>query len=202
MNGRDKLCLMMTASEMAKKRWLNVSAAERSAHARKAVEAREQKRARERASEASRIPESIAREFEFAARMHQHERYAYARLGYRFGLRHLVDQAARERAIRSLKEKGQIVGARAFVPRYKIPEWEKATLSALQAPLLDKLALDRAKLVNWNDRNAPAALRAIFKDPGIAALIPRAHAHGFLSGLRAGALGEALRYQLARQKIG
>jgi hypothetical protein len=189
----------MTAREMAKRRWRNVSAEDRSAHGKKTVEARKTKAANSHASEVAnakaRISEAIKSLLFYAA--HENTSRAYYELGYRLGVAQL-DEASRNRAIQSLekKEHNQL-----YEYGRRLSDWERGTLDALRQAQVERLAMGRDKLAGWNNRRPSASLREIFKDSAIIALIPRSRHYVFLSGFRAGALGEGMRYHRPRKIV-
>jgi hypothetical protein len=117
---------------------------------------------------------------------------AYYGLGYRLGIA-LLTKAARTRVIRSLESKGEYwQGIR--IERH-LSESETRTLAAMVAAPLDRLALDRTKLANWDGKKASTSLRAILKDPALVLLIPCLRHHVFLLGLHTGASGDAISYR-------
>jgi hypothetical protein len=185
------------AQELGRRRWSGVSAEARSIHAKLAVNAREEKRSRERANARARIPENIETLLADAARDDEYERSAYYVCGYRLGVAQL-DQSSRNRVIRVLQRERR-------EQFYQLNKWQREALVAMRAELhkepVERLALDRAKLIGWNGRRASTSLRAIFKDPAIAVAIPRPRHYLFLAGLRAGAAGEAMRYHQPRVRF-
>lgn len=184
------------AQELGRKRWSGVSAEARSSHAKMAVNAREEKRARERAVAKARIPDSLEILLAKAARDDLYKPSAYYELGYRLGVTQL-SEASRNRLIRTLARR-----RRELLYIGHLRSWRgiavESTLSAMPGAQVERLELDLAKLTSWDDRRASTSLRAILRDPAIVAAIPRSRHHQFLAGLRAGAAGEAMRYHRPR----
>ena len=163
-----------------------VSARKREAHAKMAVNAREERRARERAAAKARIPEGIAALLADAARADRcgYNFGAYYELGYRLGITHL-SEASRNRLI------GTLVRRRREL-RYTGHLWNwqgravAATLAEMARAPVERLALDVAKLTRWDDRRASTSLHAILKDPAVVIAIPRSRHHQFLGWLARG----------------
>jgi hypothetical protein len=179
-----------SAQELGRRRWRGVDAAARNQHARFAVAERERMRARERDDARSRIPRKIRPLLDRA--MRDGSARAYYGLGYRLGIA-LLTKAARTRVIRSLESKGEYWQG-ICIERH-LSESETRTLAAMVAAPLDRLALDRTKLANWDGKKASTSLRAILKDPALVLLIPCLRHHVFLLGLHTGASGDAISYR-------
>jgi hypothetical protein len=93
----------LTAQEMGKRRWLGVSAEERSILTKKAAHARGAKYARERAEATLQIPESIAARLADIERSTRLSRFSfYYTVGYELGLAQL-DRGTRNRMLRTVK---------------------------------------------------------------------------------------------------
>jgi hypothetical protein len=192
------------AQEMARMRWQNVSAEARTAHAKMAANARGAKFARERAETIERIPERIKNRLSDppqGAYLRIRSRYAfYYTVGYELGLAQ-HERATRKRMIRAaqallrtLEREQQRERVMLKILRLaRQADLLKMTLTALQAPPLERLAVDRAKLATmWEASAATTSLRSVLTDASVLALVPSSFREALLDGLRAGALGEVM----------